>query len=46
MFGFSKSFVIVLAFAGIVGWGTHNWYNFLSIMIVYVVFKIIWNVLT
>jgi len=46
MFGLSKTFVIVLAFAGLVGWGTHNWYNFLSIIIAYAIIKIVWNLLT
>lgn len=44
--GMSKTFVIVLAIAAGIGYGTHNWYNFLSIMIIWIVFKIIWNILT
>ena len=46
MLGMSKGFVITLALAGIIGWGTHSFNNFLTVMAIYVIVRIIWNVLT
>jgi hypothetical protein len=46
MLGMSKSFVITLGIAGIVGWGTHNFYNFLVIMLIYIIIKVVYNFLT
>lgn len=46
MLGLSKSFVIVLVLASIIGYGTHNISNFVAIMGIYIVIRIIWNILT
>lgn len=46
MLGFSKPFVIVLAIASIIGFGTHNIQNFIVIMGMYIIIKVIWNILT
>jgi hypothetical protein len=46
MLGMSKSFIIMLALASIIGWGTHNINNFLVIMGIYVIIRIIYNILS
>jgi hypothetical protein len=46
MLGMSKLFVIVLAICAIIGYGTHNIYNFFSLMLLYVIFRVIYNILT
>lgn len=46
MLGLSKVFIVVLAFAVIVGFGTHNFYNFLTILIIYAGLRIIYNILS
>lgn len=46
MLGMSKTFVVILILAAIIGYGTHSWTNFLTIVGIFAVGKIIWNVLT
>jgi hypothetical protein len=46
IFGFSKVFVIILGLAALIGFATKSFNNSLVIIIVYVVIKIIWNLLT
>jgi len=46
MLGISKWFIIALILAIIVGIGTHNFVNFLIIIGVYAIGKIIFNILT
>lgn len=46
LFGFSKVFIIILFLAAVVGWGTHNLYNFIVIMGIYIIIKVIWNLLS
>ena len=46
LFGMSKAFVIVLALATLLAFATHNFYNFIVLMGIYIVVKIIWNILT
>jgi hypothetical protein len=46
MLGFSKLFIIVLALAAIIGFGTHNFNSFLAIMIIYIIGRIIFNILS
>lgn len=46
MLGLSKVFVIVLALAALVGWGTHSFMNFFVIVAIYAIGKIIYNALT
>lgn len=46
MWGLSKGFIISLALALIIGFGTHNIKNFFVIMAVYVIGRIIWNILS
>ena len=45
LLGMSKTFVIILALALIIGWKA-GWINFWMIMGIYIVGKIIWNILT
>jgi len=45
-FGFSKSFVIFLFIAIIVGIGTKSWQNGLGVIIFFAVIRIIWKMLT
>jgi hypothetical protein len=44
--GMSKLFVIILIIAAAIGYGMHNIWAFLNIMLFYVVCKIVWNLLT
>jgi hypothetical protein len=46
MLGLSKSFIITFILAIIIGYGTHNIQNFFVIMVMYVIIRIIWNILT
>jgi hypothetical protein len=46
MLGMSKTFVIVLIIASIIGYGTKDWNNFFIILLFYIIIKIIWNLLT
>ena len=46
MLGLSKGFVIALAIAGVVGYGTHSWNNFFVIMLIFIIVKIVYNFLT
>ena len=46
MLGLSKSFAITLFIAGIIGWATKNFNNFLVIVISYIIIKIVWNFFT
>lgn len=45
-FGWSKNFVIFLFIAVGVGYGTHNWNNFFSILGFFIIIRIIWKLLT
>ena len=42
----NKLFIIALIIAAIVGWKTSNFMNFLTIVGVYAIGRIIWNLLT
>jgi hypothetical protein len=46
MLGLSKVFIGVTALAAIVGFGTHSFLNFFAMMLVYIVLKVIYNLLT
>jgi hypothetical protein len=46
MLGLSKLFIAVLAIAAIVGYGTKSFASFFSIVGVYAVLKILYNILT
>lgn len=46
MLGFSKTFILALVIAVIVGVGTHDVMNSVKIMLFYIVAKIVWNVIT
>jgi hypothetical protein len=46
MLGLSKGFVIVLALATIIGFGTHSFINFLTLVVFYAIIRIIYKLLT
>ena len=46
MLGMSKTFIFVLIFAFLIGYGTKSFLTSLSIIGVYAVLKIIYNILT